>query len=216
MSLTFFTAPMSTASITEAIIAELGVPCERVTLAIGTGETSRPDFLKLNPNGRVPVIVHDGTSIWESAAITMYLGEVFGVDKGLYSAPGPRRGEAMKWIVWGNVTLGAAAGRLAASLPIGSAGAVEAGSRDVASPDGRGDAALKDARAEVAACLRILDGGLADKPFLLGDYTLADTHVQGIVGWIGMMGTDMQPFPSVASWLARCAERPALAGMMSG
>ena len=72
------------------------------------GDTKKPEFLKLNPNGKVPVIVHDGTSIWESAAITMYLGEVFGVDAKLYPAPGPKRGAAMKWIVWGNVSLGEA------------------------------------------------------------------------------------------------------------
>ena len=34
-------------------------------------ENQKPDYLKLNPNGRVPMIVHDGTPIWESAAITM-------------------------------------------------------------------------------------------------------------------------------------------------
>lgn len=41
----------------------------------------------------------------------MYLGETFGVDKKLYPAPGPRRGEAMKWIAWTNVSLGDAVGR---------------------------------------------------------------------------------------------------------
>ena len=34
-------------------------------------ENQKPDYLKLNPNGKVPMIVHDGTSVWESAAITM-------------------------------------------------------------------------------------------------------------------------------------------------
>lgn len=123
MSLTFYYAPMSTASVTEGVLAELGVPCERVKLDIGAGDTRKPHFLEVNPNGRVPAIVHDGTPIWESAAITMYLGETFGEDAGLYPAPGPKRGEAMKWITWGNVALAEAGGRLAASLPPGSEGA---------------------------------------------------------------------------------------------
>ena len=75
------------------------------------GATRTAAYLAKNPNGKVPMIVHDGTPIWESAAITMYLGETYGVEKGLYPRPGPKRGEAMKWIVWGNVTLADAVGR---------------------------------------------------------------------------------------------------------
>jgi len=117
MSLTFYFAPMSTASITEAVLAELGIPFDLVKLNISVGETKKPEFLKLNPNGKVPVIVHEGVAIWESSAITMYLGEVFGVDKKPYPAPGTKRGEAMKWIAWSNVTLAEPASRLFASLP---------------------------------------------------------------------------------------------------
>src|SRR5579863_736671 len=113
MSLIFYGAPMSTASITELVLAELGVPHERVAVDIKAGGTKKPEFMKLNPNAKVPTIVHDGTAIWESAAITMYLGETFGVEKKLYPAPGPKRGEAMKWIVWTHVTLGEAVYRYA-------------------------------------------------------------------------------------------------------
>lgn len=211
MSLTFYYAPMSTAEITAAVIAELGIPCERVRLDIDAGDTRRPDFLAVNPNGRVPAIVHDGTPIWESAAITMYLGELFGEQAGLYPPPGPRRGEAMKWIVWGNVTLAEAGGRLAASLPAGSEGGVQAGSADFVAPGHRDAGAEERARADIAACLGVLDGGLEGRPFLLGGYTLADTHLQGIVGWLGMMRVELAPFANVTGWMGRCGERPALA-----
>lgn len=212
MSLTFYYAPMSTAEITAAVLAELGVECERVRLDIDAGATRRPDFLAINPNRRVPAIVHDGTPIWESAAITIYLGELFGVDAGLYPAPGPRRGEAMKWIVWGNVALAEAGGRLAGALPAGGEGAVQSGSADFVAPEQRDAGAEERARADIAACLGILDGVLAGRPFLLGGYSLADTHLQGIVGWLGMMRVDLAPFPNVAGWMRRCGERPALAG----
>ena len=79
MSLTFYFAPMSTASITEAVLAELAIPFDLIKLNISVGDTRTPEFLKVNPNGRVPAIVHEGTAIWESSAITMYLGEIFGV-----------------------------------------------------------------------------------------------------------------------------------------
>src|SRR5262249_61357871 len=97
MSLIFYYAPMSTASVTELVLEELGVPCEKVKLDIKKGDTKKPDFLKINPNGKVPVIVHDGTPIWESAAITMYIGEMFGVERKLYTAACHKRGAAMKW-----------------------------------------------------------------------------------------------------------------------
>ncbi len=197
MSLTFYYAPMSTASITEAVLAELGTPCDRVKLDISAGDTRKPDFLKINPNGRVPAIVHEGTPIWESSAITMYLGEVFGVDAKLYPAPGLKRGEAMKWIAWGNVTLAEAASRLSASLPTNSEGAVQSNSQDWVPTEQRSAIAAEKAKADIALCLRILDGGLEGKSFLLGDYSLADTHLQGIVGWIGTMEVDLTQFPNV-------------------
>ncbi len=186
MSLTFYFAPMSTASITEAVIAELGIPCDRVELNISAGDTKKPEFLKVNPNGKVPAIVHEGTAIWESSAITMYLGEVFGVDAQLYPALGPQRGEAMKWIAWSNVTLAAAA------------------------------IAMEKAKAYLADCLRILNDGLAGRSFLIGDYSLADTHLQAMVGWISSTEVDLAAFPNVTEWLKRCYDRPAIAKLMAG
>lgn len=216
MSLTFYYAPMSTASITDAVLAELGIPCERVKLDIQAGDTRKPAFLAVNPNGRVPAIVHEGTPIWESSAITMYLGEVFGVDAKLYPAAGPKRGEAMKWIAWSNVTLAEAGSRLAASLPPGSEGAVESNSQDWVPPEQRDASAAEKAKGDIAVCLKILDGALDGRSFLLGDYSLADTHLQGLVGWLGTMDVEMQPFSSVTAWMKRCSERPALARLMAG
>ncbi|WP_331001362.1 glutathione S-transferase family protein [Nostoc sp. WHI] len=73
--------------------------------------------------------------------------------------------------------------------------------------------AVQKAKADLAVCLRILDGGLEGKSFLIGDYSLADRHLQGIVGWIGTMEVDLMLFPNVTAWLKRCGERPALANL---
>lgn len=210
MPLTFYFAPMSTASITDAVLAELGVGVEKVTLDIDAGDTRTPEFRKVNPNGRVPVIVHDGTPIWEACAITMYLGEVFGVDTGVYPSSGPKRGEAMKWIAWGSVTLAEAAGRLSAALPAGSDGAVQEGSVDFVPESEKGAAALDKANTDISSCLAILDCALHGRDFLLGAYSLADTHLYPIIDWLGMMGRDFSPFGNVNAWKQRCSERPAL------
>jgi glutathione S-transferase len=197
MSLTFYYAPMSTASITELVLEELGVPCERIKLDIRAGDTKKPEFLALNPNGMVPCIVHDGTPLWESAALTIYLGEVFGVERGLYPSPGPRRGQAMTWIVWNNVTLGDAVGRFVRNTTNWF-------------PDDQKNAnAAEAARADIGRCLGILDGALAGKQFLLGDYTLADAHVTSYTDYLHILQFDFTPYPNLAAWRERCHARPA-------
>jgi glutathione S-transferase len=203
MSLTFYYAPMSTASITTLVLAELDVPHEKVRVDLKQGGTKKPEFTKLNPNARVPMIVHDGTPIWESAAITMYLGEMFGVEKKLYPAPGPRRGEAMKWIVWANVTLGETVGRFARNT------------MEWAPPDHRNAKAGEAAKSEMLNCLRILDESLEGRSFLAGDYTLADTHLHSLMDWLRHMKVDLSPYARIQAWSQRCAARPAYAKAMA-
>src|SRR5262249_14193766 len=67
MSLIFYYSPMSTAVATHWVLEELKIPYEKVKLDLQAGGTKKPDFLKINPNGVVPAIVHDGTAIFESA-----------------------------------------------------------------------------------------------------------------------------------------------------
>ena len=216
MSLTFYFAPMSTASITEAVLAELGIDCDRINLDLSAGDTKKPDYLKVNPNGKVPAIVHDGTAIWESSAITMYLGEVFGVDAKLYPALSPQRGEAMKWITWSNVTLAEPANRLFQSLSPEKQGDPATNADQKVTSEQKSTIAMEQAKADLADCLKILDSGLAGRSFLLGEYSLVDTHIQGIVGWLGMMEVDLSSFSNVTGWLQRCYERPAIAKLMAG
>jgi glutathione S-transferase len=216
MSLIFYSAPMSTASITEAVLAELGIDCDRVNLDLSAGDTKKPEYLKINPNGKVPAIVHDGTAIWESSAITMYLGDLFGVGVKLYPAPGSQRGEAMKWIAWSNVVLAEAAGRLFASLPPEKQGDPATNVAEKATAEQTSEIAMSTAKSDLADCLRILEIGLEGRSFLIGEYSLADTHLQGIVGWVGMLDFDLTPFVNINGWLQRCYQRPAIAKLMAG
>ena len=196
MSLTFYFAPQSTASITTLVLEELGTPCERVKLDLQKGETKKPEFLKINPNGCVPTLVHDGVAIWESAAITIYLGETFGEKAKLWPAAGPKRGEAMKWVVWTNVSLGEPVYRWARNTMW-------------APEDERNAKAAAAASKDIAARLSVLDGALADKHFLVGDYTLADAHVSSYVDWLRHMKIDMAALSHLNAWSKRCSERPA-------
>jgi glutathione S-transferase len=199
---------MSTASLTERVIEELGMPCEKVKLDLRKGDQRKPEFLKLNPNGKVPAIVHDGTAIWESAAITLYLGEVFGVERKMYPGPGTKRGEAMKWVVWTNVTLGDAVGRWTRNT------------MDWVPAEQHNAKAAEVGKKDIADCLRILDGSLEGKQFLVGDFTVVDAHLHSFTDWLRHMKVDFAPFAHVNAWSQRCSERPAykklMAAMMAG
>jgi glutathione S-transferase len=202
MSITFYHSAMSTAVITDLVLEELAVPCERIKVDLKQGGTRAPEFLRVNPNGKVPVLVHDGTAIWESAAITLYLGEIFGVAKGLYPEPGPRRGEAMKWVVWANVTLGDAFGRWVRNTS------------DWIPAEQHNAKAAEAAAADTRNCLRILDQALAGREYLLAGYTLADAHVNSLVDWLRYMKMDFGDYGQLNAWSQRCAARPAYGRVM--
>lgn len=202
MSLTFYYSPMSTATITALVLEELGVPCEKVQIDIKKGDTRAAEFRRLNPNGKVPLVVHDGTPIWESAAISMYLGEVFGAEKGLYPDPGPRRGEAMKWITWTNVTFGDAVARWRRNTS------------EWTPVEQHNAKAAEAAQGDIHNCLRILDEALAGKQFLVGGYSLVDTHLNSFVDWLRFMKVDLSAYANISAWSERCAARPAYARVM--
>lgn len=197
MSLVFYFSPQSSASPVRWTLEELGVPHQKVQIDLKAGDQKKPEFLKLNPNGRVPLLVHDGTPIFESAAIQIYLGETFGVDKGLYPPPGPKRGEVMKWIVWTNATLGEAMSRVGRNLG------------PWAPEDERNAKAGATAKAEVEGLLRIVEDTLADRSYLTGEsLTIADLHLSSWMDYVRMMQIDLSGFPKLSAWVERCISRP--------
>lgn len=205
MSLTFYFAPMSTASTVHWTLEELGIPYEKVQVDLRDAADKAQKLGPINPNLKVPVLVHDGTVIFESAAIQTYLGETFGVEKGFYPPPGRKRGEALKWIVWANVSL------------------AEATSRWLRNTNERFPAELqhapsgKQAREDLATLLRLFEGELGDKQYVLGDaISIPDFHLASTVGWIASCGVDLSPFPRTAAWLGRCSSRPVPKKLMGG
>jgi glutathione S-transferase len=198
MSLIYYYAPMSTAVRTTWALEELGIPYERRKVDIEKKETKSEAFLKLNPNGVVPVLVVDGVPVFESTAILLYLAETYGVDKGLYPPPGVKRAEALKWIVWANIgfydPLGRWAYNTASYIPaeLHHAPAAAAAKNDL---DG---------------VMKILDEALAGKSYLVDDkFSMADLAVSSYLGWMKFMGYDYSRFKNVAAWGDRCLGRPA-------
>jgi len=197
MSLVFYYAPQSSAVTVHWALEELGIPYEKVKIDLQARDQDKPAFLALNPNGKVPCLVHEGTPIFESAAIMIHLGETYGVARKLFPAPGPARAEALKWLVWCNVSLGGANMRY-----------LEASSPRV--PAERHNAkAAEAAKAEVEKLLGILDKALEGKTWMIGDaFSLVDVHVAGWVAWVGMCGFDLGRYSSIGPWLKRATSRP--------
>jgi glutathione S-transferase len=198
MSITYYYAPMSTAVRTTWAVEELEVPCERVKVDIQKKETQTAAFLALNPNGKVPLLVVDGTPIFESTAILLYLGETFGVDKGLYPPPGLKRAETLKWIIWANVGFFDPMNRWVRN----TAGYIPAEQHNAK--------AAEVAKNDLGAAMQILDTALVGKSYLVDDtFSLADLAASSYLGWLAFVGYNYSPFKNVKAWGDRCLGRPA-------
>jgi len=97
---TFFHSPHSRSGITRSLLEELDVPYDLVVLNLQRGEQRTPDYLSINPMGKVPAIRHHGVLITEQPAILLYLADAF-PQAGLAPAQGdPLRGAYLRWMVF--------------------------------------------------------------------------------------------------------------------
>lgn len=199
MSLVFYWHPMSSATPVARTLAELAVPHERVRIDIRSGEQRTPEYLAINPNGKVPCLVVEGTPLFEALAIHLWLGEHYGVAKGLWPQDGtPARLEAMSWCTWAYVTYGAVIGRVWLATT---------------------DDALRNADHAAAGIraanelLDVLEARLSQQPWMLGEaYSLVDLVVGQVVGYGTFVGAAVDAHPAVAAWLAQVQARPAMQG----
>ncbi|CEJ44873.1 glutathione S-transferase family protein [Umezakia ovalisporum] len=92
----------SRASIVQWYLEELGVDYEFVMLDMQAGEHKQPEYLKINPMGKVPAIVDGDLHLWESGAILLYLSDKYGKT----SLSPQQRGIFSQWVLFANATLG--------------------------------------------------------------------------------------------------------------
>ena len=90
-----------------AVARELDLPIELMRLDMMAGEHKRPEFLKLNPNGKVPTLVDGSFAVWESNAIMLYLVQKHGKSK-LLPTELKARAEVDQWLFWQTAHLQAA------------------------------------------------------------------------------------------------------------
>ena len=186
-------------------LEELGLPYEAHAVDIMKNETWTPEFLSLNPNGKIPAVVDpDGPggkpiTLFESGAILLYLAEKTGK---LIPADPILRYETIQWVFFQMAAVGPMFGQLGFFHKFAG--------KDIA--DKRPLNRYVD---ETKRLLGVLETRLAGRPWIMGDdYTIADiAHVGWVRNLIGFYEAGdlvgIKNFPAVLAWLDRALARPA-------
>jgi glutathione S-transferase len=174
------------------IAEELKLGYEHVPTEIGPGGARKPEYLAINPNGRLPAIADDGFILWESLAITLYLAKKHGR---LYPTTLEGEARAWQWSLW-------AVQEVDRGVNIWSLHAVRLPAED------RDPQRCAEALKVLEGPFKVLDDALAGSPYLLGeDFTVADLNVAAVIS--RAIDMDLAATPRLASWLERCLDRPA-------
>ena len=187
------------------LLEEAGIPYEAHLIDILQGESHVPEFLSLNPNGKIPAILDpDGPGgrpigLFESGAILVYLAEKAG--RFLPTDPHART-EALQWVWWQVGGLGPMFGQLGFFTKFAGREIEDKRPRD-------------RYVAESSRLLGVLDRRLADREWIAGEYGIADI---ASLGWVNNLITfyearelvGFDAFANVAAWLDRGLARPAV------
>ncbi|WP_149588506.1 glutathione S-transferase family protein [Tabrizicola flagellatus] len=186
--LTFYTNPMSRGRIARWMLEEIGQPYETVVLGYGP-PMKAPDYLAVNPMGKVPALVHDGKVVTEVAAICAYLAMTF-PEAGLMAED---KAAFFRWLFFG-------AGPLEQAVVNTSFGWVPEGPQ----------AAGRTGYGSLEEVVRALTGHLEKHDYIAdGRFTAADVYVGSQVGW-GLQFRTIPTNPVLEAYWARLKDRPGL------
>lgn len=182
-------------------LEELTLPYIPHFLSLADGEQKLPEFIAINPNGRIPAIVDrdlGGHPIFESGAILIHLAEKAGR---LLPTEAKARATVLSWLMWQMGGLGPMMGQLNVfrnyfpeKLP----------------------AAIERYDREVNRLFAVLDRQLADHMHVAGaDYSIADIACFPWVAGHDWSGVSLDPYPHLERWRHAVAARPAVAKGMT-
>ncbi len=204
MSLTIYGIARTRTSRVLWLAEELGLAYRHEKLAPAAGDTRRPEFLRLNPMGRVPAIDDGGLVLWESLAINLHLARRYGRESGL--GPRDHAEDALigQWTLFAATELEPDTHEVlvhTVNLP-----------EDQREPERR-DAAL----ARLARPLSALEAALAQGGGCLvgGRFTVADLNVATMIFYLRAAPQALDPYPTLAAWYRAATGRPAFRRMIA-
>ncbi len=193
-SIIFYHNPFSRGRIVHWMLEEVGVPYEVKLMRFDRGEHKAPDFLAVNPMGKVPAIVHRGVVVTEAAAICAYLADAFPEARLAPPTSAAERGTYFRWLFFGVGCLEPAlVDRVLARPPVERTSTLSYGTCE--------------------GTLSTLEKGLSPGPYILGQqFSAADVFLASQLGW-GLAMKGLEPRAAFQAYLARCSERPAFKRM---
>lgn len=175
-------------------VLELGIPFERKDIGGAFGGNDTPEYLALNPNGRVPTIIDGDVVLWESNAIVRYLSAKHG-EGTLSPRDVAKRADADRWMDWQTTTLTPATHPAFWGL--------------IRTPEEKRDmAAIAKSIAESEAKMRILERVLADRAYITGDtFTMGDIPIGCAAHRWLHLPIERPSLPAVQRWYERLMQR---------
>ena len=188
MAIVLYHHPWSRAANVVWMLEEIGVPYELRWVDIAAGAQKTPEFLKLNPMGKLPVIVDGDTVVTESAAIALYLGDRHALGSLAPMLDDPARAAYLRWSLFSPSVMEPAAAAKASGGTF-NAGAVGWGTYE--------------------AMLDATEAAIGAGPWLLGErFTMADTIFGGTLRFL-LTFKMVDPRPALTAYSERLAARPA-------
>ncbi|WP_322991106.1 glutathione S-transferase family protein [Limnohabitans sp.] len=189
---------------------ELGVPFDLISTPYAGGATRTPEFLAINPNGHIPVLIDEraegAVTVWESMACALYIARVHGKADGQTIAPATPReeAEALRWSFWTVSELEADA--LTVLMH-----------RMAMLEDQRKPELADKAESRLKVPLAVLEKHLQaqhakGETYLAANrFTVADVCVASVASWVRPAAALLAQYPAVSAWLKVCLDRPAQA-----
>ncbi len=180
------------------LLEELNVPYEQKELDMKAKEQKSAWFLKLNPNGKVPVLVDEEFVLWESFAINQYLADKYKPE--LLGRSLEDRAKNAQWSWWGSLHVQKYFDTIFYYVVFNhgtEADALEAGEK-------------------VKPFLKVLEEHLSKRDFVVDqEFSLADLNLASIINIGFGLEYDFSPYPSIVSWMGRMKTRPAMISLLT-
>lgn len=182
-------SPRSRSFSTIWLMEETGLPYERVLTDISTGAQKAPEFLKINPMGKVPALTDGNAALGEAAAICAYIADRYPETKLAPAASDPRRARYLQWLFFSPTCIEPAIIQIFTKIEVPTSTAAWGSATQV---------------------FDVLDAALAKGPWILGEtFSAADITIGAGLNFAVRLFKMVPSRPSFDAYLARCMARPA-------